>query len=460
MTLPELASSDPRIFDILADSDLSSTQATEAINKLDPENPTSQSSVRRWRQQRLKVASGETVAEQKIGAVKGSIDVTPDGATVNNVVVTSPILTDWGPVFKLFNLSADEFDVVDDTVRMTTWQQSKGLDDGSRDTVQLYSYSARFRRRSAQAISPVVVKEWRDNLKEASPSPYEKLLLGSNDATYVVFIADPQIGKKSTEEAVENWREGLLSHLNKIGKLAKDGFINSIHLAFMGDEIENVMNNYANQAYASELNLSQQLEVDYDLSVWSIKHLLNVGLPLSVSSVVSNHGEWTRANMGSESIVTSRNDNASTYVRRQVKKLFDELEPFSGQNITWTIGDEREGRPGIVVPLSDVACYFSHGYVERGRGGNVEAKVHNAIEKQILGNTENYGAIPLWFMAHYHHFYTNEFQDRTLFGCPALEATGSSEWIRDSSGVWSPAGMMGLVVDPSIERKWSNLNVF
>jgi hypothetical protein len=222
----------------------------------------------------------------------------------------------------------------------------------------------------------------------------------------------------------------------------------------MGDESEGVCNNYGNQPHTIELNQSAQLELDFDMRVWTLKELAKLGLPMSASSVISNHGEWTRN--GSKDVVTTKGDNASTHIARQVKKLFDEIEPYGGPHIDWTIGG---GEPGVTVNLSGVDCYFSHGYIEKGRGNSTETRTRGAIERQILGRTETLGTVPLWFMAHYHHFYTNEFEGRTLFGCPALEAERSSEYMLDQYGVWSKPGMLGLLVGSHTSRKWSDLTV-
>ncbi|MFD3594283.1 hypothetical protein ACFWU5_16270 [Nocardia sp. NPDC058640] len=384
-------------------------------------------------------------------ANKGSIDVTGDGATVNNVVVEAPINDDWTTVFALFNLNASEFEVVDDTVRMSTWQQSKAQDDGTRDVVQLYSYSARFRRRKASDISPETIAAWRTSL-QANPLPQARLADGDN--TYVILVADPQLGKKGTEEAVANWRRGVEEHIALARTLASQ--ISAIHIAFMGDETEGVCNNYGNQSHTVELNMSRQLELDFDLRVWTIKEAASLGLPLSVSSVISNHGEWTRN--GTKDPVTTQGDNASTHIARQTKKLFDELaEHGAAPRITWHIG---AGDPAVTLTLSGVPCYFSHGYIEKGRGSSSETRTRNAIERQILGRTEELGATSLFFTAHYHHFYSQEFEGRTLFGCPALEAERSSEYMLNQYGVWSPAGLLGLVVGEHHQRGWSNLNVF
>ncbi|WP_043654364.1 hypothetical protein [Nocardia thailandica] len=382
---------------------------------------------------------------------KGSIDVTSDGATVNNVVVDGPINDDWSTVFALFNLDATEFEVVDDTVRMSTWQQSKGLDNGTRDVVQLYAYSARFRRRRSTDVSPETLAAWQEALRaHPLPRPVQR----RDGSTYVILVADPQLGKKGTEEAVANWRRGVEAHLVLAQMLAPE--LAGVHVAFMGDETEGVCNNYGNQPHTVELNMSRQLELDFDLRVWTIKEAASLGLPLSVSSVISNHGEWTRN--GSKEPVTSQGDNASTHIARQVRKLFDELaEHGAAPAIDWHIG---AGDPAITLTLSGVDCYFSHGYIEKGRGSSSETRTRNAIERQILGRTEQLGETSLFFTAHYHHFYSQEFEGRTLFGCPALEAERSSEYMLNQYGVWSPAGMLGLMVGAHNQRGWSNLNVF
>jgi len=384
----------------------------------------------------------------------GKIDLTPDGAQLNNVVVDQPVLNrDWSAVFNLFNLDARDFDVVDDTVSMSTWQQSKRTEDGSRDGIQLYAYSARFRRITAARIDPEVVQTWRAAL-QVRPRPAKPAAADTAPAgTYVILVADPQLGKKGTAEAVDNWQRGVTRHIEAARRLGKA--VSAVHVAFQGDETENVVNSYGNQPHTVELNRSRQLELDYDMRVWTMREALALRKPVTASSVISNHGEWTRN--GGKEPVTSQNDNASTFIARQVRSLFNELAPHTGQNIEWTIG---ETHPGVTVNLSGVDCYFSHGYIEKGKGGSVELKTRSAIERQIIGRTDDLGAIALWFMAHYHHHYSNEFEGRTLFGCPALEAERSSEYMLDQYGVWSPPGMLGMVVSAHERRGWSALNVF
>ena len=126
---------------------------------------------------------------------KARADVDSAGAQINNVVVNAPINGDWSNVLALFNLDPAEFEVVDDTVRMSTWQQSARSKDGDRDSIQLYSYSARFRRVTRDMVPVETVKRWRSNLLRAVKPAARK----SGAGTYLMLVADPQIGKKRTE---------------------------------------------------------------------------------------------------------------------------------------------------------------------------------------------------------------------------------------------------------------------
>lgn len=387
---------------------------------------------------------------------KGDCLLSSDGGEFKNVTMLEDIGTDWTPIFRKFNLDPDHFEIIDDTVsiRLSQWQQSKRTDNGDRDVIDLqaWKYSARFKRISTERVPESVVAEWRDSLRTVV-RPATPGLKYPN--TYVMFIADPQLGKKNTGQAVENWKRGVAGHCDAIRTLINQNRSPSaVHVAWMGDETEGVCNNYGNQPHTVELNLSKQLELDFDLRVWTLKQVAELGLPISASSVISNHGEWSRN--GSKEPVTSQGDNASTHIARQVQKLFSETEAFGGSHIDWTIGD---GDPAVLVNLSGVDCYFSHGYIEKGKGGSTEIRTKSAIERQILGRTDTLGNVPLWFMAHYHHFYTNEFEGRTLFGMPALEAERSSEYMLNQYGVWSKPGMLGMLVGEHTERRWSDLSV-
>jgi hypothetical protein len=364
-------------------------------------------------------------------------------ATSSDVEVETPYIaaTDWDGILNHFGLDPGAFEVVDDSVRVASWQQSKGLEDGSRDKTWLYSYRAKFRRRTADTIAlDALAAKWERRLVGGVPAAKVRRAKGTSPA-YVILPSDAQFGKKRTGEAVENYRRGITGHVERLRRIIDAGFWKpgEIVLAFQGDEIEGVANNYANQAHTVEMNLSRQMELDFSLRVWAIEQVAALGLPVLVTSVISNHGEITRN--GSKDPVTTKADNASTLIARLVKQLVERIPALS--HVRFNIA---EGNPDIVTEVGGKLVLFSHGHVAKGRGSSTEQRTKNAIERQILGRTKELVDVDLFFVAHYHHLYLLEFEGRTLFGCPALEAEQSSEYMLEQYGVWSRPGMLGLLV--------------
>lgn len=381
----------------------------------------------------------------------GGVELTGDTGTLTTGPVDAPV-TDWDELLRIWNLDPEHFEVVE-PVTFKAWdgfaKETKA--DGTQEVVskRLYSYKARIQRLTATGVElDRVMRKWEKKLLKLTPPPVKTF--GPNEGvTYVILVADPQLGKKRTDEAVENWRNGLQAHIDRIIRLSGYYTIEQIVLAFQGDEIEGVANNYANQAYTAELSFSKQMELDFNLRTWSIEQVAKLGIPLLVTSVYSNHGEWTRN--GGKDVVTSKADNSSTCVARLVRSLIERLPNM--RHVSFQIAD---GNPDIVVDLSGTRTLFSHGHIAKGRGASTEQRTKNAIERQILGRTTELHDVTLYLVAHYHHFYMLEFEGRTLFGCPALEAEKSSEYMLEQYGVWSPAGMLGLVVGSALgTRGWA-----
>lgn len=373
------------------------------------------------------------------------------GAT-EGVINTGPMdkpLADPSDALRLLNVDPDQWQLVGDTVRISRWETPYRDETGEMVSRWNHALRARIERRPHLDDLALPIEQWRAQLLAAKPvTPRTP----GTATTYVICVADPQLGKKGTQAAVANWQRAVAGHLNKVRVLCATGQAPAaIHVAFMGDEHEGVVNSYTNQPHTVELNRSEQLELDFDMRVWTIREALSLGLPVSASSVISNHGEYTRN--GGKDPVTSRNDNSSTLVARQVRRLFDELEPHTRQHVEWTIGD---GAPGVTVVLSGEKVYFTHGYVEKGRGGSTELRAKSAIERQVLGNTAEYGPIRVFVWAHYHHHYVLTFEGRTVLGCPALEAEKSSEYMLDQFGVWSVPGALGFVVGEGLPMGWND----
>ncbi len=379
------------------------------------------------------------------GEEDGSISLTGDSGVIKTGMVTEPI-TDWTDTLKVWGLDPDVFEVIQ-PVTMKAWGKPGEF---------RYSYAARIQKKAEPEVAiedQVDIEGWRHALQSVEYVP-SRTFHGTG-VSYLMMVADPQLGKPGTQEAVGHWKAGITGHMQRINNLLKVGFpVEKIALAFMGDEHEGAVGNYASQPYEVELNYSDQITLDFDMRTWTIRELLRFGLSLDIASVPSNHGEHTR--FGSNKALTSIYDNSSTMVTKLVKQVFNGADAES--YINWDIAGDRQDAN---LELSGVKVNFTHGHISSGSGpktGGVSSK--NAIEKQILGRTAELVDTSIYVTAHYHHFNVIEDRGRTFFGCPALEAEKSSQWFYDSAGVWSKPGMLGFVVGKAAgERGWDELAV-
>ena len=81
---------------------------------------------------------------EKTHIEESAAGVTITGAKFNT---PEPDQSDWSKVFERFGLSPDHFEIVGDSVRMSSWDQSSSY-KGDRDHVQMYSFRAVFRRKA------------------------------------------------------------------------------------------------------------------------------------------------------------------------------------------------------------------------------------------------------------------------------------------------------------------------
>jgi hypothetical protein len=429
---------------------------------------TSESSVRRYR-----AGTGWTPPSEDVelppdppSGWEKTYEMGDDGGTVCSGPVEAPI-TDPQQLLRIWNLDPDHIEIVGNmTVKAwdvavkekkpTKWHNGKPVDWVTTiKTKTLYSYKATVRKKQPSTLRATFMQDWHTALLNYHAPKHVRYAPSIDEPiTYLAMVADPQLGKEGTEEAVENWLRGVDMHAGNVEALMDAGYDLEVAVAFMGDETEGYANNYGNQPHTIELNQSEQLELDYDMRIHTLKTLWPMGTRRRGISVRSNHGEWTRN--GGKDVLTTRADNSSTFIAKMVQKTFAQAGIF--QDAIWDIGDSG---PDVVVDLSGVGCYFSHFYEAKGKGGSTEIKTRSGIERQIIGRTEEVGALQLFFTAHFHHYYFQEFGNRTQFGCPALEAERSSGWFLNQYGVWSPPGLLGMTVGASLgPRGYASPNVY
>lgn len=214
----------------------------------------------------------------------GRVDLGPDGGEFFDVKTSEPI-TDWADVFRRFNLDPDAFSVVGDTVRMSSWEQSKRLENGERDVVRLYSYRASFTRTRNAIDLPALYAE-------VSRTKRSKLRQVVREVTLVVCWADIQTGKVDRLGSVadlltrlEDKRGDLEQHIRRVKP-------DHIVIADVGDIVEGIENT-SSQLATNGLALTDQVDVAAT-EFWKAIRLCAKYARTDVLSIPSNHAQLRR----------------------------------------------------------------------------------------------------------------------------------------------------------------------
>ena len=158
------------------------------------------------KQQNVK-PGGSDPADSKAWATVGL-----DGGELSTGAMPTELAGDWDAVLRSFGLDPTVFEVADDTVRMSKWQSSKRLENGDRDLIWLYSYKARFRRKSLTVLADNDIDEMRSRVAKWKPSA--KTVAKPSDGVPCTFVfnwADLQLGKSAGRPAQGlRWRAAAL----------------------------------------------------------------------------------------------------------------------------------------------------------------------------------------------------------------------------------------------------------
>ena len=219
----------------------------------------------------------------------GTVDVGPDGGEFRGIKSTEPI-SDWSHVFRQFNLDPDEWVVADDTVRMSTWQQSARSKNGDRDKVQLYAYRASFRRRTAE--SRAVAEELASLIKPVRPvkAPHAQGL------PMVVCLADAQMGKDGPDaDTPEQMDARFESALAQVAAMVKARRPSELIIADNGDPVEGITSSAPNQIATNTLDFPEQIRKWQRRLTQTILTLAPFAGKTHIAAVPSNHGEVRNA---------------------------------------------------------------------------------------------------------------------------------------------------------------------
>lgn len=391
-----------------------------------------------------RMAAAGTIERETI---KGRLDLTTDGGEFTDVVLDAPIDGDWSRIFRIFSKDPAEFEIVDDTVRESTWQSSARADDGSRDLIQLWSYGARFKRKPKARLSDADIDERRKAVaKWRLPTPSGSANALGSPCAAVINLADVQGGKSegggvaATSQRLLDGLANVQAYLDRVRQFRN---VNEIVLVNNGDPLENCAGNYAAQLFTVELNLRGQM--NFILDHWSLyaKQLFPQFAKAQFVSVLCNHGEFGR--MGGGKNQTSDSDNAGGFLAETLRRTLD--HPGFG-HVEWTIPhDEMNVYPTVAgVPMG-----FNHGHKIAGSDATGFEKWLNG---QVRGDHDAHRA-KVWVTAHRHNFQAFDLGSTSVFQAPSLD--GGSKWLRDMTGKYSRSGIVAFLVGEHDRMSWSDL---
>ena len=355
--------------------------------------------------------------------------LTPDGGEFKNFTSREP-LTDFSDVFRKFNRDPDEFIIVDDTVTQRAWEQSAfDKRTGTRNTVTLYSYSAKFRRKTEmdELDLPALYQSAR-----FAPKPDN----GATDERVTVLVwSDPQIGKTGsrggTKELIDRSVEKRAALAAELERRRPKRTV----LLDGGDGIEGFESG-GNPMFTNDLSLAKQLDLyGTELMEWA-KVLLRHG-HVDIAAVPSNHAAWRngRQNLGNPG------DDLGLFMHKQVQKVAE----AAGLDLSFHRPPEHD--ESIAIDVDGTVVGLVHGN-QFGPGQAV-----SWWEKQTFG-AQAVASADVMVTAHYHSFGASvagrnphSGRQRWWLGAPTLD--NGSDWFRNSAGRDSDPGVLIFDITPN-----------
>lgn len=353
----------------------------------------------------------------------GSVDVGPDGGEFKDIKSDEP-LTDWTHVFERFKLDPDLFVIEGDTVRMSTWQQSKRTADGDRDIVNLYSYRARFRRKTE--MDDLDLPALYASAASADHFQHETKMVPER-ATVVVW-SDPQIGKTGSRGDTEDLLRRSFLKRADLTRLLENRKPSHTVLLDGGDGIEGFESG-GSPMFLNDRSLSSQMDL-YGTEMMEWVKTLHKYAPVTVAGVPSNHAQWRNG----KQTLGKPSDDLGLFMHRQVRKVAE----AAGLSVEWHLPADWD--ESVAVDVYNTKVGLVHG--NQFAPGQAIAW----WERQTFG-AQAVATCDILVTAHYHSFGAGVAgrnpatgRQRWWLGAPTLD--NGSDWYRNVKGRDSDPGVL------------------
>lgn len=430
---------------VLGDGTISNVEAARLINQIGIS--TSEAGVRRARSLIDFTPAPTTSDDEFSGSESGNhAEVDPEGITVYVDKWPVELDGDFGPLIEFFGFNPEHFEVVDDSVRVGKWQQSKGTDDGGRDVIWLYSYKVRFHRISEPLDDLPDLDEIRRRAEKFTVRRSAPIRL-STPVLYVHQQGDEQIGKKEgggLEGVVGRIEDAIQKSVDRLAAMQKRGanIVGIVDVA-NGDTIENIFGHYPSQQRTTA-TLRNQFRIGLDLDIARTKAFAEFGLPLDKIYTTDNHGE-IRQKIGLAPF-TSESDNLALILAETVKTALNDVPGF--RFIDWHIPHDEWW---TLATIAGVNFAVGHGHKAIGK---LDQWAQN--QRDYLHMHQDFKA-HLMLLGHRHHFLLQDISGTTMIQTPSLD--GGSPFFAMMKGHVSRSGVVTYLASTEFNQFFSDLEV-
>lgn len=390
----------------------------------------------------------EIDTDDLLGKVKMDYDFGTGEGEFRDVIVEGE-LKSWDHIFEFMELDPDEFEIADDTIKASVWQQS-ALDKntGERSTVKLRSYRARFRKRVEAPIPREDVAElieyarsWR--LPSAPPK------LPGTPVAAILNLADMQLfkaeggGVKATLARLDHALTSFRHHIDEVR--ARGLNLNELVIVNNGDPFEGIAGNYANQAHTVEGGLRAQMNAVLDVWLMFARELYPLFERRQFVSVLCNHTQFGRQG-GAKDAITGDEDNGGAFLAETLERILHATPGF--EDVRFTIPhDEMNVYTGAAgIPLG-----FNHGHkIPKSDASGFEQWLNGQVRYD-----ERAHAVRLWVTAHRHNLQMFDLGSTSVLQTPSCD--GGSKWLTDTTGKHSNSGVVSILVGEHHRLGWSDL---
>lgn len=286
----------------------------------------------------------------------GSVTTDLDGGEFKDIKTEEPI-TDWTFVFERFNLDPESFEIINNTVRMSSWQQSKRLEDGDRDVQTLYSYRALFRKKAPEVSNielPALISTIKNRAEEIrfSKSTKEKLNYHDDDLAVITCFSDLQAGKSDHRGGTPELLNRVYSTLDGYEQYLDEVRPSTVVLADLGDIIEG-FNSTASEMFTNDLSIMDQVDLAHTVVSEFLAVTAKYAKNVVAVAVPSNHAAWRK---GKDYLGTPA-DDWGLYIFRMIEKEYKKYGMDKGIRFVYP----NEHDKSVNVPVKGMNIGFVHG---------------------------------------------------------------------------------------------------